>query len=161
MSSRIDVSLTPSLPAGLIAAAPWLLLALAGAVLGFAGEPWFLFLCPAAILGAGWQVQLSGLLRSSASVIRLTVAEGQLNVHLADGRSFPAHPTSDSRLFGGLALLKFRLGGTSLKPPLVVLFSFSNREEAVGNVDPDNFRRLRVWLRLASTSATGAPVWPA
>ncbi|WP_404368835.1 hypothetical protein [Marinobacter sp.] len=154
MSSRIDVRLAASLPAGLIAASPWLMLALAAGTLGLAGNPWLLVFCPPAVLGAAWQVKASGLLQSPDSVVRLTVEEGQLRVYLADGRSLPASPTSDSRLFGELALLRLTLGRSTLKPPLVVLFSSSDTRRAFGNVPADSFRRLRVWLRLASPART-------
>lgn len=151
MSSRIEVRLTPSRAAGLIAAAPWLTLAATALALAWYGPLYLLAFCPAGLAGALWQYRASGLLANADSVVRLLVSEGKLQAELADGRQFEASPASESRLFSGLALLKLRLHATTLKPPLVVLVCLTG--PAGGNVGAESFRRLRVWLRLAPASS--------
>ncbi|WP_166251571.1 hypothetical protein [Marinobacter salicampi] len=157
MSSRIDLTLEPCLGAGLIAAAPWLVLTVAAAALGSLQAPWLWLISPLALLGAGWQTAVSGLLRSPHSVVRLTVKEGFLQAQLADGRRFAALPASESRLFGGLGLLKLTLEGSTVKPPLVVIYASGASGRLAGNVPADDCRRLRVWLRLAPPSGPKAP----
>ncbi len=147
MFSPIDVRLTPSPAAGVIAATPWLALALAALVMALWGPVYLLALCPAGLAGALWQFRASGLLSNPDSVVRLRVRDGRLQAELADGRCFNAAPASESRLFSGLALLKLRLHATTLRPPLVVMVSLAGARG--GNVEPEPFRRLRVWLRLA------------
>lgn len=154
MSNRIDVPLQPAIGAGLIAAAPWLVLALAAAILADQGPALLWLFCPAGVLGALCQVRSSGLLTSPASITRLTVEDGQLHAHFADGRRFVARPASESRIFGQLALLKLKLDKTAgIQPSLVVLFNSGSMGAVSGNVRSDDFRRLRVWLKLGSLSA--------
>lgn len=155
MSSPIEVSLSPSRAAGLIAAAPWLVLFLTALVLAAYGPLYLLAFCPAALAGAIWQYRASGLLASPDSVVRLRVNDGRLQAELADGRKFDASPASESRLFSGLALLKLRLHATTLRPPLVVLVCLAGANG--GNTGQDAFRRLRVWLRLSPATSTPDP----
>lgn len=138
----------------MIAATPWLVLALAALALALNGPLYLLLLCPAGFGGAVWQFRASGLLARPDSVVALQVVDGHLWAELADGRRFEARPASESRLFGGLALLKLRLAATTLRPPLTVLVQLSGASG--GNVQPEAFRRLRVWLRLAPAPDTAA-----
>ncbi|MBS3803104.1 MAG: hypothetical protein KGY54_01025 [Oleiphilaceae bacterium] len=152
MSNPIDVSLQPTLGAGLIAAAPWMVVALAAAILGAQGSTLLWLFCPVGALGAWRQVRISGLLKSPGSITRLTVKDSRLHAHFADGRCFVAMPASESRIFGRLALLKLQLDKAArVQPPLVVLFNSGSMGAVSGNVHSDDFRRLRVWLKLGAS----------
>jgi hypothetical protein len=152
VSNRIDITLRPALAVGLIAASPWLVLAAASAILASDGPGLLWLFLPTAALGALCQVRTSGLLRSPGSVTRLTVEDDRLTAHFADGRCFTARPASESRVFGQLAILKLQFEKLSgRRPSLVVLFNSGKMGSSSGNVQLDDFRRLRVWLKLGST----------
>lgn len=154
MSNRIDMPLRPSLAAGFIAAAPWLTLALAAAMLALGGSLLLWSFCVVGILGASWQLRASGLLKATNSVTQLSVAEGRLYAHFADGRRLAAQAASESRLFGQLVLLKLQVEKNARrKPALVVAFTSGKLGAGSGNVQPDDFRRLRVWLKLGAAGS--------
>ncbi|WP_152206165.1 hypothetical protein [Marinobacter changyiensis] len=155
MSSRIDVRLYPSLSAGFIVSTPWLVLAGSALVIGLAGMPLLMWFCPVGVAGAIWQFRASGLLASAGSVIQLSIDDDRLFVRLRNGRQFQANASTESRLFGNLALLKLALHDSTLKPPMVVIIALSPRSGAPRNSEPEAFRQLRVWLRLSGPVYTG------
>ncbi|MBW4935777.1 hypothetical protein [Marinobacter sp. F4206] len=146
MSNRIELTLHPSVATGLLATVPWL------ALLGFlvaaahGGKPWLLAGIPVALAGAGLQYRRSGLLRGNSAINRLTVERGQLSARLGDGRQIAVKAAGTSRLGSRLALLKLRPIGTTVKAYSAILLA--NTAHLRGNVPEDEFRRLRVWLRL-------------
>jgi len=155
VSNRIDVRLYPSLSAGFIGAAPWLVLAGSALLIGLAGTPLLLWFCPAGLAGAIWQARASGLLASDDSVVQLSVADDQLFVRLRNGNQFQARANTESRLFGKLALLKLTLHDTMLRPPMVVIIALPAKSGTPRNSEPAAFRRLRVWLRLSGSAQAG------
>lgn len=159
MYNRIDLTLRPGILAGLLAALPWILMTVAVVALAATGPA---LMAPVAVFPALMglrQFRRSGLLQGPSSVHRLTLQAGELRVLLGDGRQVAARVTGDSRVFARLALLKLRTQATTVNPSLVVLHDRIG--PAAANADPDEFRRLRVWLRL--TKAPGptsrSPSW--
>lgn len=149
MFNRIDLALTPSPLAGLIAALPWGVLMLATLVLGYAQHPLLWLFSPLAGLGGWRRFQSCGRLRGgSRSVTRLSVAGDRLTAHLANGRSVPVAISPDSRLFARLAILKLTPTDASVRPVTSILVDPLAAAGLTGNVDPSLFRRLRVWIRL-------------
>lgn len=155
MSSRIDVRLYPSLSAGLIVSAPWLVLTGSALVVGLTGTPLLLWFCPIGVAGAIWQTRASGLLAAAESVVQLSVDDDKLFVRLRNGSQFQARASTESRLFGKLALLKLALHDTILKPPMVVIIALPPRSGTPRNSEPEAFRKLRVWLSLSGSACTG------
>lgn len=149
MPNRIDLALAPSTLAGLIAALPWCVLALAALALGWIQHPLLWVFCPLAIVGGLCQFRTSGWLQRASSVCQLSVTAGGLCVHLKNGRRTTVRIAADSRLFARLAILKLTPVDTTVKPALVILVDPGFGLPA--NVDPVAFRRLRVWLRLGLT----------
>jgi len=149
VSSRIDLRLSASVSAGLIATLPWL--ALLGFVLSAADEsrPWMLVLVPAASAGALLHFRRFGLLRSTHSVTGLILEAGQLQAILAGRDAIPVQPCSTSRLGPTLTILKLRPTGTTLKAYYLILLAPD--VWPYGNVCPDQFRKLRQWLRLGQS----------
>ena len=146
MSSRIDLTLSPSGAVGLLASAPWLALLGFLAVAISAGKPWLLIGLPVALVGAILQYRGSGRLQGSSTVNVLRVEEGQLSARLGDGREIAVIATGASRLGPRLALLKLRPVGTRVRTYSAILLA--NTAYLRGNVPEDEFRRLRMWLRL-------------
>ncbi|WP_375182941.1 hypothetical protein [Marinobacter sp.] len=146
MSSRIEVALTPSIPAGLIAALPWLALTAFLLVAAGSGQPWLLAGVPVSLLGAAWQFRRTGLLRGHRAVAGLTVTDGQLLARLADQTAVAVDAAGASRMGPRLTLLKLRPVGTTSGSYFTVLLA--PIAGLAGNASADDFRRLRVWLRL-------------
>ena len=149
MSNRIDVRLTPSVSAGLIAALPWL--ALLAFVLTAAAEsrPWMLVLVPVAGAGAIQHFRRFGLLRGKYSVTGLALEAGQLQAKFTGRDAVPVQPCRSSRLGPMLTLLKLRPTGSRLGAYYLILLA--PEPWPGGNVCPDQFRRLRQWLRLGQS----------
>lgn len=147
MSNRIEVTLRPSLAAGLIAATPWI--ALLGFLLVAAAQASAVLLAPVplAIAGLVWQTRLTGLLAGPHAVTGLLVENGQLRITLGNGRRQVMTVAPESRLTGRLALLKVVPDDTRFfrwpwQTRLVVIVTT--------NIEPEAFRQFRVWLRLGS-----------
>lgn len=153
MLNRIDLTLSPSALAGLIAALPWGALMLAALALGQLQHPLLWLFCPLAAVGGARQFRGSGWLQRENSVRHLSVSGDQLYAHLTDGRRPPVKVSADSRLFARLAILKLTPSDSTVKPALVILVDPAQATGLTANVDPAAFRRLRVWLRLASPEA--------
>lgn len=146
MSSRIELTLTPSVATGLLALVPWLVMLgfLVGAAA--AGKPWLAVGLPVAVVGAVLQYRRSGWLRGKSAISVLRVEGGELSAQLGDGREIAVCATGASRLGARLALLKLRPVGTRVKTYSTILLA--NTAGLRGNVPEDEFRRLRMWLRL-------------
>lgn len=152
MSSRIDLRLSPSVSAGLIASLPWLALSAFVLTAGADGRPWMLTLFPVAGAGAVLHFRRFGLLRSKHSVTGLALDAGQLQVILPGQSAIPVEPCGNSRLGPMLTLLKLRPTGTKLKAYHLILLAPETWPG--GNVCPDQFRRLRQWLRLGQSQSS-------
>lgn len=134
--------------AGALASLPWLVL-LAFAVIGaLAGKPWLLAACPIVVAGAVLQYRCSGSLLANRSVTGLFVDQGQLYLVTGDHRQIPVRPAASSRLWSRLALLKLRPVGTRFQSYSAVIIS--SGQGCPGNARKEDFRRLRVWLRLGT-----------
>lgn len=158
MSSRIEVTLRPSLATGLVAATPWI--ALLGFLLIAAAQVSAVLLVPVplVITGLVWQIRLTGLLAGPRAVTGLLVEDGQLRITLGNGRRQAVTIAPESRLTGHLALLKVVPDDTRLtrwpwQSRLVVFINVGRAGWAgkiATNIEPEAFRQLRVWLRLGS-----------
>lgn len=146
MSSRIELTLTPSLQVGVLAVLPWLLLLGFVLVAGLAGKVWFLLAVPAALCGAALQYRSTGLLLGGSAVNGLLVEQGKMFAKTGDNRQVEVRPLASSRVWAGLALLKLRPAGTRFRSYTAILLAPSQGRP--GNIAADDFRRLRVWLRL-------------
>lgn len=94
----------------------------------------------------GW---LRNLLKTVNTVTELTLDHGQLQARFGSGDSCRVTVAGDSRLSARLTLLKIRPTDSRFHSRLVVLANFG---PGFRNVDPDEFRRLRMWLRLGQTN---------
>ena len=146
MSSRIELTLTRSLPVGLISMLPWLLLMAFLVVASMAGKFWLLAATPIALWGAALQYRSNGLLLGGDSVNALLIEHGRMYVRIGDNRQVEVLPLASSRIWSGLALLKLRPAGTRFRSYSAILLA--PLSGMPGNVPAEDFRRLRVWLRL-------------
>lgn len=149
MSSRIELTLTPSLLVGALAVLPWLLLLAFLFIAALAGKLWLLTAAPIALGLAALQYRSNGLLRGGGSINGLVVEDGELYVKTGDNRQVQVRPSASSRVWAGLALLKLRPTGTRFRSYNTILLAPSSGRP--GNVSKDDFRRLRVWLRLGQS----------
>ncbi|OEY66898.1 hypothetical protein [Marinobacter sp. X15-166B] len=149
MPDRSELVVAPSMAAGLLAAAPWIVLLASTLVTSWVGTPLLLIFVPVALGGALTEVHRCGLLRSPRSVVRLAMRGRELRAELGDGREFPVSVSADSRLTARVALLKIIpcAPTSSSAHPLatVVLLGGSGR---FNNIRSQPFREFRVWLRL-------------
>lgn len=152
MSSRIELTLHPSVTTGLLATVPWLVLFFFLVVAAYEGKPWLLVGLPVTLVGASIQYRRSGMLVGDSAVNALMVEQGQLSARLGDGRHVNVEAAGTSRLGPRLALLKLRPQGTRVKAYSAILLANSSCFR--GNVPEDEFRRLRVWLRLGRSRST-------
>lgn len=152
MSSRIDLRISPSVSAGLIAALPWLTLFAFALTASADNSPWMLALAPVACAGTVLHFRRFGLLRSKLSVTGLALEAGQLQAILPGQSAVPVEPSGASRLGPRLTLLKLRPTGTRLKAYYLILLAPESWPG--GNVCPDQFRRLRQWLRLGQSPSS-------
>lgn len=146
MSSRIELTLTPCHLVGALAVLPWLLLLAFLLIAALAGKAWLLLAAPIALYGAAFQFRSSGLLRGSGSVTGLLIEQDKMYARTGDNRQIQVLPQASSRIWSGLALLKLRPAGTRFRTYTAILLAPSSGSP--GNVSTDDFRRLRVWLRL-------------
>lgn len=152
MSSRIDVRLSPSISAGLIATVPWLTLLTFALAAAAEGQPWMLSLVPVASAGAMLHFRRLGLLRSKHSVTGLALEAGQLQAILPGRDAIPVQPCRTSRIGPMLTLLKLRPTGTRLGAYYLILLAPAPWHGS--NVCPDQFRKLRQWLRLGQSQSS-------
>lgn len=153
MYNRIEVLLRPSPGATLIAIAPWLAVALfaliAGSRFGF-----LLFAVPLSLVGAGWHLWNRRRFNGSRAIRGLLVDHHNLSLVMADGQQITVKVAPESRVGASLSLLKLRPedsrsgpGGRRAKTSTLVVLSTL---PGFHNTDREAFRRLRVWLRLAT-----------
>ncbi|WP_449286318.1 hypothetical protein [Marinobacter sp. PE14] len=149
MSSRIELTLTPSLLVGLLAVLPWLFLLAFLVMAVLAGKFWLLVTIPIALWGAALQYRSNGLLLGAGSVSGLLIEQDKLYARIGDNQQVEVIPLASSRIWSGLALLKLRPAGTRFRSYTSLLLApIPGRS---GNVPAEDFRRLRVWLRLGHT----------
>lgn len=141
MYNRIDLRLHGSLKAGLLAAAPWLALILVMAVMAIYLHPLLLLAIIPAVSGAWCRWQRCGTLIHPQAIVRMTVKDSQLIATLQNQQERTMTVNRDSRLTGDLAILSLRHGSHSWPCPVILC--------SPGNVSEGEFRRMRVWLRLA------------
>lgn len=96
---------------------------------------------------------LSRVLFACNGVTRLMVEQGQLYAGIRAGEPEPVSVANESRIGRHLTLLKIRTRDARSQSHLVVLVDFGPRFR---NVASDDFRRLRMWLRLGQTRRTPA-----
>lgn len=152
MSNQTELRLSPSLAAGLIAATPWLALCLAILAMASHGSPALTLLALLALAGGVFQFRRCGLLRGHGAVTELSLLGNELWAQLGDGRRLPVTPSPDSRLSGRLALLTLSSPSVRLWSRSLILIHYGNR---LNNVEPEPFRKLRVWLRLRTPLPSG------
>ncbi|WP_417566070.1 hypothetical protein [Marinobacter sp.] len=140
------MTLSPSRLAGLLATTPWLVLLTFLVAAALAGKPWLLAASPLVLAGLLRQYRCHGLLRGRHSVSSLSVEQGQLYAATGDHRRVPVITSSASRIWSGLALLKLRPAGARFRSYTTILLAPSSGTN--GNCPEDEFRRLRMWLRL-------------
>ncbi len=146
--SRIELPLAPSVTVGLLAIAPWLLLQ--AFLLAAAMEtPWLLAVTPVTLAGVWRQFCKNGLLRGRKAVRTLQLRQGRLYAGLGDGREIPVTVAAGCRMNTRMALLK--LHPTDSRFPSYSVILLAGTPAFPGNVPDDEFRRLRVWLRLGQS----------
>ncbi|MGB1837268.1 MAG: hypothetical protein ACPHZA_02695 [Marinobacter adhaerens] len=146
MSSRIELTLTPSLLVGLLAVLPWVLLLAFLVMALLAGKFWLLVAIPIALWGAALQYRSNGLLLGGGSVSGLLIEHDKMYARIGDKQRVEVIPLASSRIWSGLALLKLRPAGTRFRSYTSLLLA--PVPGSPGNVPAEDFRRLRVWLRL-------------
>jgi toxin CptA len=102
----------------------------------------------APVCGKSW---LRYLLGAFNTVTHLSVAHGQLHARIGDGDWHAVTVAGESRIGTRLTLLKIRPVTTRSSWRMVVLV---NLGPSFRNVPPEEFRRLRMWLRLGQHHAT-------
>jgi toxin CptA len=157
--NRIDLSLSPSWAAGLVALLPWAVLAAFLLTAAGLGHIWLLVCLPLAAAGAIIHYRRLGRLRGSRAITALSVDGNRLTAHTAGG-PIQVIPTASSHLGARFALLKLRPPGTRFRVYSVILLAPGHRYP--GNVCPDRFRKFRQWLRLGLPGPipTAAPEHP-
>lgn len=152
MSSRIDLTLSPSGSAGVLAILPWFVLGLFAAVAAMESSLLLLaFLPPVCLLG--WRCfQRHGLLQSPDAVIGLRTDKSGVTCRLRDGREIGCRIIKSSALGASYLVLKLQTEGTRSRS-LVVLMT-ANTGLLNANVSGPDFRRLRMWLRIGQPSDT-------
>jgi len=146
VSSRIELTLTPSLLVGLLAVLPWVLLLAFLLMALLAGKFWLLVAIPIALWGAALPYRLNGLLLGCGSVSGLLIEHDKMYARIGDKQRVEVIPLASSRIWSGLALLKLRPAGTIFRSYTSLLLA--PVPGSPGNVPAEDFRRLRVWLRL-------------
>ncbi|MGO1691411.1 MAG: hypothetical protein ACTHY7_00160 [Marinobacter sp.] len=151
MSSQIDLTLSRCGVAGCLAAAPWLIASAFILIAGASGKHWMYALAPLTLAGAIFQYRLNGLLAGPSAVLGLHQDQNTLYARLGNGQILAVNACPASRISSKLVLLKLQpIASRSASYP-VVLFSGTR---IAGNVSEDQFRRLRMWLRLGRAQQT-------
>ncbi|RBW50594.1 hypothetical protein [Marinobacter sp. F3R11] len=148
MSSQIDLELSRCARVGCLAAAPWVVASLFLLVAGASGHNWMYALAPLTLTGAIFQYRLNGLLKGPSAILGLYQKQGALYARLGNGQTVAVSASTSSRICANAALLKLRPLTSRYSTYPVVLLS---GKRITGNVSEDQFRRLRLWLRLGRT----------
>ncbi|MBE0485211.1 hypothetical protein [Marinobacter sp.] len=150
MSSPINLPLSPSALTGLLATFPWLLLGVFSA--GAAIESSLLllaFLPPIGLLG--WRsLEKHGRLRGSGAVTALQADDSGVLCQLRDGRAIRCQVDSSSSIGPSFVILKLQPEGTTSHRMMVLITGSIGPFRA--NVPDQDFRRLRMWLRINQPS---------
>lgn len=142
MYSRIDLPLRPSTLCGLLAAAPWVLLATLAFSLTAMGH-WWLIPVPMLLLWvARRRWHQNGSLTEPDSIVRVTARGARLFAQLARGDEDEVVPTGSSRVSGHYLVLGLQSAHHRRRYYLILLAT------PRGNAPAGPLRRLRVWLRL-------------
>jgi|AZIH01.1.fsa_nt_gi toxin CptA len=129
-----------------MATLPWLALVAFLIVAALADNVWMLAAIPVALTGALLQYRNNGLLKGCRCVKDLSVEQDQLYARTGDNLRVPVDAMPASRVWSGLALLKLRPADTRYRTYTTILLTSSL--DRPGNVAEEEFRRLRMWLRL-------------
>lgn len=133
------------MPAGLLGALPWALLAGFSMTAGLSTTPVLLWTLPALAFG-GWSgYRRHGLLRGARAVTALKADSGGLYCTLADGTETSVTVDSASSLGRSLMALKFRASGTTSGRLFTLILSEPGLLPA--NASSNDCRRLKMWLR--------------
>ncbi|MDS1311803.1 MULTISPECIES: hypothetical protein [Marinobacter] len=148
VSSRIDLTLSPSVAVGCLAATPWLTASAFVLIAAAAGKSWLYALAPLTLAGALFQYRLNGLLIGPSAVLGLYLEKNTLYARLGNGQTAAVSACRSSRLNSRMALLKLHaVASRSTSYPVVIL----SGQRVSGNLPEEQFRRLRLWLRLGRT----------
>lgn len=145
VSSQIDLKLSRCGAVGCLAAAPWLAASAFLLIAGVAGKNWMYGLVPLTLAGALVQYRLNGLLAGPSAVVGLSQNQNTLYAHLGNGQILAVNACPSSRMSSKIALLKLKPIASKYAAYSVVLLSATR---IAGNLPEDQFRRLRMWLRL-------------
>lgn len=154
MYNRIELPLQPSTGAGLVAAGPWLVLAVIVTGLAWSpAGPFALILLPLLLSGAFDRWRRCGSQQHPQAVVRLITRGPRLFATLKDTTVVEVEPTADSRVTGHYLILALRQRPGRQRYPVVAL--------AANAADPGALRRLRVWLRLMppAPAPIDSPPW--
>lgn len=149
MSSRTDLTLSPSGITGLLASAPWILL---GAfALGAALETslWLLMVVPVTLVFAWRNFRRYGLLRGPRAVKALRTDSGGITCQFGDGHETPVRVCASSTLGASCLILKLHPQDSRSGSIMVMITGKIGPFQA--NAPEPEFRRLRVWLRIGHT----------
>lgn len=145
VSSQIELTLSRCVAAGCLAAAPWLIACIFVLIAGASGKHWMYTLAPFTLAGAIFQYRLNGLLTGPSAVLGLYQDQNILYARLGNGQTMAVNACRSSRISSKVVLLKLQPTASILASYPVVLLSGTR---VAGNVSEDQFRRLRMWLRL-------------
>lgn len=147
MYSRIDLTLQRSAPLATLLALCWAIPA-GLALMLTTGIPAGHLMASVVFVWIGWRsVRRLALLDSQQAVTGLSLRRQQLSARTAEGGEIPVTVAANSRLTSRIALLKLRPEASTLQEHTVLLVNLP----FCTNVDPDAFRRFRVWLRFAGS----------
>ncbi|MGO1501062.1 MAG: hypothetical protein ACTHWH_07235 [Marinobacter sp.] len=145
VSSQFELTLSRCVAAGCLAAAPWLAASAFLLIAGASGKSWMYALAPLTVAGAIFQYRLNGLLAGSSAVQELHLDQNTLYARLGNGQTLAVNACPSSRISSKLVLLKLQTTASKTTSYSVVLLSGTR---IAGNVSEEQFRRLRMWLRL-------------
>ena len=146
MSSRIELTLLPSVFAGLLATIPWLGLALF-TVAAALETSYLLLLLVLPTSALGWaSFRRFGLLNKPNSVVGIFHNQAGLTCELANGCHVPATVSNASFLSSELLLLHFKPRSPRSGPILAIITGTKGGLRSNVN-DSAAFRRLRMLLR--------------
>ncbi|WP_133297152.1 hypothetical protein [Marinobacter litoralis] len=152
MSNRIELTLSPSVSAGLLAIIPWLGLAVF-TVSAALEASYLLLLLALPILALGWASFLRyGLLRKPDAIVAISHDHAGLTCRLANGRHVPATVSNASFFSSRLLVLQFKPRVPESSPMLAIITGSHAGLRSNVN-DPTAFRRLRMLLRAGSPEA--------
>lgn len=151
VSSQIDLTLSRCAVAGFLAATPWLVASVFVLIAGASGKHWMYVLAPLTLAGALFQYRRNGLLAGPSAVLGLQQDQNTLYARLGNGQILSVNACASSRISSKIVLLKLQPTTSRFASYPVVLLSGTRIE---GNVSEDQFRRLRMWLRLGRSQQT-------